>query len=95
MTGKRWLVTKHANEKILERRIPVGTVRNAVEKGVQIEDKASGAMLHVYKERAGKFYTVVAEEKGTVITIITCYESSWWQVGQYRLVKKNERAKMQ
>jgi len=44
MTGKRWLVTKHANEKILERRIPVGTVRNAVEKGVQIEDKASGAM---------------------------------------------------
>lgn len=94
MNKKRLVFTKHAAEKLLERNVPVNRIRQMVEKAVRIEDKVSGATLRIYKEATGNFYTVVTAEGDGQITVITCYESSVWQIEAYKKVKKDERAKM-
>jgi len=89
MAGKTLRYTRHAAEKLLERHITDRTVGKAVEKGARLLDKESGATLCIYKEKTGKFYTVVIEEKDDQVEIITCYESSVWQAEYCRKVKKN------
>jgi|GEM_PF-3048859 len=94
MAGKTIRYTQHAAEKLLERHITDKTVRKAVEKGARLLDKESGATLCIYKEKTGKFYTVVTEEKNNQVEIITCYESSLWQAEYCRKVKRDGRRKM-
>ena len=94
MAGKTLRYTLHAAEKLLERHITDRTVRKAVEKGTRLLDKESGATLCIYKERTGKFYTVVIDEKGDQAEIITCYESSVWQAEYCRKVRRNEHRKV-
>ncbi|MEW5996876.1 MAG: DUF4258 domain-containing protein [Candidatus Micrarchaeota archaeon] len=88
MRNKRMIMTKHAADRLLERKMPIAEVRAIVEKGVRLEDKVSGATLCVYKQKADKYYTLVLEEEEDRIIIITGYESSRWQVEQYHKVKK-------
>jgi len=90
----RLIMTKHASEKLLERGMSASLIRKIAEKGVRIEDRESGAMLRIYKEKTGKFYTLVTDEEKGQITVITCYESSAWQAEFCKKVKKNERSKM-
>jgi hypothetical protein len=94
MAGKAPRYTRHAAEKLLERHITDRTVRNAVGRGARLQDKGSGATLCIYKEKRGKFYTVVIEEKDGQVEIITCYESSMWQAEYFRKVRKNEHGKV-
>lgn len=88
--GKRLILTKHAAGRLLERNIPAARLGKMIEKGVRLEDKETGAVLRVYKEKHGKHYTLVVDEKEDQIAVITAYESSVWQIEQYRKVKKHE-----
>ena len=94
MAGKTLRYTRHAAEKLLERHITNKTVGKAVERGARLLDKESGATLCIYKEKTGKFYTVVIEEKGDQVEVITCYESSVWQAEYCRKVRKNGHGKL-
>ena len=95
MKGKRVIFTKHASERLLERGIPIRTIFAMLQKGIRIADRETGAVLYVYKQKGSKFHTLVADETDTQITIITSYESSIWQIANYKKVKKDGRAKMQ
>ena len=75
----------------MERNIPISEIRRMVEKGVRIEDKNSGAILCIYKESQGNYYTLVIDEEEGQVTVITAYESGPWQIEQYHKVKKNDR----
>ena len=65
-----------------------------VENGIRLDDRESGAVLRIYKEKPNSYYTLVTDEKGGQATIITAYESSAWQIEQYHKVKKHERPKI-
>jgi len=81
-------MTKHAADRLLERKMAMAEVEDIIGKGVRLEDKVSGATLCVYKRKPDKYYTLVLEEEEDRVIIITGYESSRWQVEQYHKVKK-------
>jgi hypothetical protein len=91
---KRIILSKHAAERLLERKMSIPNIRKFLEKGVRIPDKVSGAILCIYKQGQGRYYTLVVDEGDAQATIITGYSSANWQVEQYHKVKKDERAKV-
>lgn len=95
LKDKKVILTKHASERLLERKIPLRTIFAMLQKGVRMEDGETGAVLYVYKQKGNKFHTLVADETDAQITIITSYESSIWQIRNYKKVKKDGRSKVQ
>ena len=85
---RKLILTKHASERLLERKIPLKDIQNMLKKCVRIEDRESGATLCIYKESSAQYYTLVLDEMPDQTTIITAYESGKWQIEQYQKVKK-------
>lgn len=94
MPGKQLIFTKHASERLLERKIPLKDIEKMLKKGVRVQDPETGQTLCVYKEKATQYYTLVVEEEPEQIIIITAYVSGKWQIEKYEKVKKDERSKM-
>lgn len=94
MANKRIIMTKHAAERMLERKMSISDIERFLEKCVRISDKVSGAILCIYKQGSGKYYTLVIDEDDGQTTILTGYASAKWQIEQYHKVKKDGRTKV-
>lgn len=89
MNGKQIFLTSHANERLLERKIPPKILPKIIKNGVRIQDPISGATLCIYNYKS-TYYTLVMVEKSEEFRVITIYESSEWQIKQFNKVKRNE-----
>ncbi len=93
MNGKRIFLTSHANERLIERKIPPQILPKIIKNGVRVQDAISDATLCIYNYKK-VYYTLVMVEKPEEFRVITIYESSEWQIKQFNKVKRNENPKM-
>ncbi len=93
MPGSFWM-SKHAAERFMERRIPLREIEKMLKEGVRAVDPQTNSCLCIYKHKSGGYFTLVLDDLAEPVTIITAYESSVWQIGQYKKVKKNGAKKV-
>ena len=91
--AKQLILTKHAAERFLQRRIQASDIEKMLDKGVRLRDPESNAVLCIYRDKE-RFLTIVFDEDEEKIAVITAYDSSKWQIEQFERVKKNECNKM-
>ena len=85
----------HAEERFIVRNIPLGEIRRFLRKGFVTDDPAGGGRkLCIYKECAGKYYTVVFQEFENDVFIITGWQSREWEIKAFEEGKRNAVPKM-
>lgn len=85
---KKIYFINHAEERFLQRRIPKNIIREILTKGIIIDGpKKTQRKICIYKNADQRYYSIVFEEAGEAIFIVTGYNSNSLEIKYYNKVK--------